>query len=116
MESHLEEVEAQTLLARDHYLAVEDASFRKLRLERSEQLGEIAVERLLVAALDEDVVAIPEDQGAKAIPFGLEDPPFAGWKRADPLGEHRQNWWIDSEVHGQILPRERIHHYSPART
>src|SRR5213083_911627 len=55
MESHLEEIETQAFLARDHYLAVEDAFIRKLRLERREKLREVAVERLLVAALDEDI-------------------------------------------------------------
>ena len=49
----------------------------QLRRERLEQLGEVAVERIFVAALDEDLVAVAEHESAEAVPLGLEDPPFA---------------------------------------
>ena len=42
--------------------------------KRLDQLGKIAVQRFFVAALDQDLVAIAEDQGAKAVPFRFEDP------------------------------------------
>jgi hypothetical protein len=42
-----------------------DQPFRRLRLERSDQLGEVAIERLLISALDEDLVAITEDERAE---------------------------------------------------
>ena len=42
-----------------------------------EQLGKIAVQRFFIAALDENLVAIAEDQRAKAIPLRFEDPGLA---------------------------------------
>ena len=43
-------------------------------LSGSTQLGEVAVERLLVAALDEELVAVAEHERAEAVPLRLEDP------------------------------------------
>ena len=63
----------------------------QLRQQRLDQLGEVAVERLLVAALDQDLVAVAEDERAKAVPLGLEDPAVPGGQLADALGEHRQD-------------------------
>ena len=51
-----------------------DAALGQLRLQRVDELREVAIERLPVAALDEDFVAVAEDQRAKAVPLGLEDP------------------------------------------
>ena len=42
--------------------------------QRLAQLGEVAVERLLVAALEQQLVAVAEDERAKAVPLRLEDP------------------------------------------
>ena len=41
---------------------------------RIQQLRKIAVQRLFVAALNQDLIAIAKDQGAETIPFRLEDP------------------------------------------
>ena len=87
----------------DHDLAVEHAALGQLRPERLEQLGEVTVERLFVAALDEDLVAVAEDERAKAVPLGLEDPAFAGGQLVDAFGEHRQDRWIDRKMHEVIL-------------
>ncbi len=109
MESHLQRLELQGFADRDDDLAVEHAALGELRLERIDQLGEIAIERLLIPALDEDLVAVTEEQRAKAVPLGLEDPAFAGWQLADTLGEHRKDWRIDSEVHrGRRRWRRRL--------
>jgi hypothetical protein len=53
MKPKLQRVEVETTILGDHDLSVERAPRRQLRLQRFDQLGEIAVERLLVAALDE---------------------------------------------------------------
>ena len=58
----------------------------QLRAQRLDELGEVAVERLLVAALDEDLVAVAEDQHAKAVPLRLEDP------GRRPAGSRRRAW------------------------
>ena len=82
-----------------------DAALGELRHERIEQLGEVAVERLLVAALDEDLVAVAEDERAEAVPLGLEDPAVAFGEFADALGEHREDGRVDGEVHGVMVIR-----------
>ena len=60
-----------------------------------DQLRVVADERLLVAALDVDVVAIAEDQRAEPIPLGLEDPVAAGRQRPDTEREHGLNRVIE---------------------
>ena len=42
-----------------------------------DDLGEVAVQGLAVAALEEDLVAVAEDQRAKAVPLGLVAPALA---------------------------------------
>ena len=62
------------------------------------QLREIAIEGLQVAALDIDV-AVPEDDSAEAVPFGLEEK-FA--IRRQPLresGQHGFNGCLDRGRH-----------------
>jgi hypothetical protein len=62
----------------DHDLAVEHAARRAAApAARSSQLGEVAVERLEVAALDVDVAAVAEDERAEAVPLRLVDPAVA---------------------------------------
>ena len=45
--------------------------------ERLDELGEVAVQRLLVAALEQDLVAVAEDERAEAVPLRLEEPAVA---------------------------------------
>ena len=70
----------------------------KLRAQRLEQLGEVAVQRFFVAALDQDLVAVAKDERAKPVPLGFEDPVPAGRQFTDALGQHRQ----ERRVHGKI--------------
>ncbi len=51
---------------------------------RRGQLREIAVERLQVAGLDQDLVAVAEDERPKAVPFRLEQPAVVGRERSAP--------------------------------
>ena len=62
----------------DYDFPVEDAAGRQLRAERIQEFGKVAIEGLFIAALNQDLVAIAEDQGAEAIPFRLEDPTSFG--------------------------------------
>ena len=100
----------------DHELAVERAAARELRGERRAQLGEVAVERLRVAALEQQLVAVAEHEHAKAVPLRLEDPVRAVGQRGDALGEHRQDGRVDGELHAGILLRvsHRVFLLSPA--
>ncbi len=61
-------------------------SFSRNRLV---QLGEVAIERPQVAALDEDVRIAAKDDRAKAVPLRLVQKPAARRKRVGQLGEHR---------------------------
>ena len=113
MDAELQGVEVErcaalAIRAGDDDFAVEDAALGQLCQKRGAQFWEIAVERLAVAALDEQVVAVAKENGAKAVPFGLELEGVAGWDRVDALGEHGQQRRWKGEVH---VPSDSI----PAR-
>jgi hypothetical protein len=103
MDAELERVEIEMAAVGDDEFTVEDAVGGELGAEGVEELGEIAVEGFLVAALDEDFVAVFEDEGSEAIPLGLEDPVTGGGDFGDALGEHGQDGRIDGQVHGVVL-------------
>ena len=67
--------------------------------ERLGQLGEVAVERLEVAALDVDLVAVAEDERAEAVPLRLEQPAVAGRQAVGRLGEHRLERGLEGQAH-----------------
>jgi hypothetical protein len=90
VESELERFEVQSTGSHDHDLSIQHAALRNLRLQRLEQLGIIAGERLLVPALDEDLLAVAEHERAKTVPFRLENPAVAGRQLTHRLGEHGQ--------------------------
>src|SRR5580704_5841998 len=103
MNSKLERLEVERATARNDDFAVEDAPRGKLRAQGGAELGEVAVERLLVAALDEKLVAVAKDEDAKAVPLRLEDPLVAGWQFGDAFGEHRSDRRRDGEPHVRSL-------------
>ena len=70
-------LEVERAVAGDHDLAVEDAALGQLGPERLGELREVAVERLEVAALRVDLVAVAEDERPEAVPLGLELPAVA---------------------------------------
>src|ERR1019366_467397 len=90
VESKLERLEIEAPVVCDDELAIEHAALGEHGPKRRFELREIAIERLLIPALDRQLVAIAEHEGPKPVPFGLVHPPLALRKRADPLGEHRQ--------------------------
>src|SRR5216110_2959778 len=98
METKLQRLEVETTILRDHDFSVEHASRGKLPRKCFDELREIPVEGLLVAALNEQLVAVAEDERAEAIPFRLENPVVAGRQVADSIREHRQH----GRVHGQV--------------
>src|SRR5437667_10876182 len=98
MQAELERVEIEPVVLGDDDFAVEHAGRGQLRAECFDYLGEVAVERLFIAALDVDLVLVAEDQGAEPVPFGLEDPRAAGGDLVDACGEHREDWRIDGQV------------------
>ena len=54
VDAQREAVEVEPVLGGDHHLAVDDAALGQVGLQRLEQIGEVAGERLLVAAADLD--------------------------------------------------------------
>ncbi len=98
MQPQLQQIEIEAVLCSDHNFAVEHAARRQRFLQRLQQIGKITVQRFLVAALDVDFVAVAKNQGAEAVPLGLEDPVVTGGQFVNALGEHRQ----DGRIHGKI--------------
>src|SRR5688572_19625749 len=70
----LEGVEVEAVRGGDHDLAIQHAVLGQPVEQRLAQLREVAVERLRVAALEEEVgAAAAEHDGAEAVPLGLEE-------------------------------------------
>src|SRR5215470_4457221 len=101
MNTELQRFEVQRGFPRDDDFAVEHRASRQLLADRIEQLGEISVERFLVAALDQYFVAVSKDQRAKTVPLRLKDPVSFRRKLSDSFCEHRQNGRINGKF--QIL-------------
>ena len=99
MEAELQRLEIEAAIPGDDDFAVEHAAGGQLRQQRLEQLGKVAVERFFVAALDQDLVAVAEDQRAKPVPLRLENPRSVAGQFVNSLGEHRQDRRIDGKVH-----------------
>jgi hypothetical protein len=77
----------------DYYLAVKPGVMRAVArrqvvAQRDLELGEVAAERLEVAALDIDVVVRLEDERAKAVPLRLVDPPISVGNLVRQLRQH----------------------------
>ena len=97
MDPLLQRLELQPAVDRHHDLAVDHAALRQLGLERLDQLGEVARHRLLVAAADLDLVAVPEDDRAEAVPLGLVRRTVRDLGHG--LGQHRRDGWHDGQLH-----------------
>src|SRR4051812_30272784 len=100
MDAQQERLEVEAVRSGNDDLTIDDAALGQVRLERRWQLGEVAVERLQVSALDEHLIAVAEDDRAKAVPFRLEQP-AVGLRNV--LGELGQHWFerrLERQVHG----------------
>src|SRR5215813_7154899 len=104
MKPQLERIEVQAGLSDNHDLSIENAALGSLRKHHLDNFGEIAIQRFIVAALDQNLIAVAKDQGSKSIPFGLVDPVAFDGQFLDSLGEHRQDRRIYWEVHVTFSP------------
>ena len=89
-----------------------DAPLGQGRLHRLDDLGEVAGQRLGVAAGQLDLVAVAEHEAPEAVPLGLEDQPAVLGRVGDALhglGEHR----LDRRHHREIHPLHRRVHPMP---
>jgi hypothetical protein len=100
MYAHLQGIEVQHAPLRDHDLSIEHTAFGQLIHDRTEQVGEVAIERLRVATLQEYLVAVTKDQRPEAVPFGFEEELGAFRDRAHALCEHGQDGRLHGQFHG----------------
>src|SRR5256885_14392966 len=63
------------------------------------QVGKIAIERLQIAALYIHLASATKDDGAKAVPLGLEQEVIIRRQTLDELGQHGFNRRFDRERH-----------------
>jgi hypothetical protein len=89
MDAQQQRLEIEPVLAHDDDLAVHHAARGQRGGERGDELGEVAIHRLRIPALQQDLVAVPEYQRAKAVPLGLELPARAAGQGLRRGGEHR---------------------------
>jgi hypothetical protein len=105
MQAKLQRVEVKSIVLDDDDLPIQHAARRQDRTQRIQELREIAVERLFVATLDQDLIPIAKHQRPKAVPFGLENPIPGGRQFTHALGQHGQERGIDGKVHRLMVYR-----------
>src|SRR5215213_841576 len=103
MKTQLERVEIECTFLSDHDLAIEYTTSRQLLQYGIDQFREITVERLRVAALNKDFFPVAKDKGAKAVPFGFEDPCACFGEFADAFCKHRENRRVNRELHISVI-------------
>ena len=87
--------------SRDDDLAVDDeagvgATEREQRLV---ELGEVSVQRLAIARLEEDRWPVAEDEGAEPVPLRLVGPAVSGRDLRCRLRQHRLERWVERQGH-----------------
>src|SRR5579864_6242286 len=105
MDALLQRLEVQPQLAREDDLAVDHAPLRQRRPELLDHLREVAVQRLPVAAVDAQRLAVAEDDGAEAVPLGLVEPALAARDVDLQLGEHGTDRRRDGQHHASAATR-----------
>jgi hypothetical protein len=80
-------------------LAVDHGALGKVRLDRGDDLGEVAGHRPLVPAADLHIVAVAEDDRAEPVPLGFVH--LTCGDAADRLGQHRRDGRHDRELHAR---------------
>jgi hypothetical protein len=71
----LQRVEVEPVRRHDHDLTVEHAALGQRVVQRPLELGEVAIQRLQVAALQQRLLGTAKDDRPEAIPFRLEEKP-----------------------------------------
>ncbi len=103
MQAQLQFVEIERAVLSDDDFAIGDIACGKIVPQGFEQFGEIAVERFLVAALNQNFLSIAEDDCAEAVPLWLINPILTRGQFFDSLGEHGQNRRIYDKFHPLII-------------
>ena len=108
MQAHLQRVEVEPVRAGDDDFAVDDAAGGEGGEQAGAELGEVAIERLQIAALDVEAVAVAKDDRAKAVPLRLEEPGLARRQLGGELGQHRLDRRLDRKRHRRPRARQRV--------
>jgi hypothetical protein len=108
MQPQLQLIEIEAVIVGDHDFPIQHALQRQGRPQGIQQFGKVPVQRLLVTALNENLVPIAENKRPEAVPLGLKDPVVAGRQLLNPFGEHRQHWRIHGKVHEIMLSVEEL--------
>ena len=99
MNAKLKRIEIQSAVSCDDDLTVENTLVRKLLPQGIDQFRKISIQRLLIAALNEKFVFVPENQRPKPIPLWLINPFRPGGQLIDPLGQHGTDGRVDGKLH-----------------
>jgi hypothetical protein len=89
MQTQLQRVEVEPLARDDYNLAVDHTPIWEPREESVVELGEVAVERTQIAALNEHFGLASKHDRAKAVPLRLVEQAIADWKGVGQFREHR---------------------------
>src|SRR6185369_6132899 len=108
MDAQEQGLEVEPVGADDHDLAVDDAALRQRGDQRGDELREVPVHGLLVAALQQDLVAVAEDQRSKAVPLGLELPSVTAGQGLRRVGQHGRERRRERQAHASILQVQRV--------
>src|SRR5215469_15106955 len=87
----------------DHDLAVDHVAFGQRGGQWGDEFRKVSVHGLLVAALQQDLVAVAKHQRSKAVPLGLELPSLTVRQGVSGAGQHRGKRWSEGQAHGSIL-------------
>ena len=105
MDPEQERIEVEAAGSGDHHLAVDHDPGRQGGHQGRHELGEVALQRPQVAALQDQLVAVPEDEAAEAVPLRLVCPPIAVRQRCLRRGEHRLQGRVEGQAHAGIMGR-----------
>src|SRR5436190_10791304 len=106
MLTKLQSVEVETVRRRDHQLAVEHDLGRQLFEQRFTELREVAHERLLIPALEIEVVAVAEQDAPEAVPLRLVQQIGCRRHVSRQLREHRLERRSNGQGHEPKLVEE----------
>src|SRR5690349_1617303 len=113
MQTHLQRVEVETARRGNDDLSVDHAVVGKMNQQCVVQLGKIAIERPQVTALNVDLAAPAEHDGAKAVPLRLVEKRAAGRQLLGQLRQHRLDGWLDRKGHRSSVKRVTLRVHKP---